>query len=56
MLSQGWIADSDAIRVDLEHSEGIAISALLRYRHRNGSGIEFGAFSADPGRAQIWAP
>ena len=50
------VADSDAIRVELEHSEGIAISVLLRYRHRNGSGIEYGALSADPGRAHIWAP
>jgi len=49
-------AGCDAIRVELEHSEGIAISVLLRYRHRNGSGIEYGALSADPGRAQIWAP
>ncbi len=56
LTSDVRIADSDAIRVDLEHSEGIAISVLLRYRHRNGSGIEYGALSADPGRAHIWAP
>ena len=56
LTSDVRIADSDAIRVELEHSEGIAISVLLRYRHGNGSGIEYGALSADPGRAQIWAP
>ena len=56
LTSDVRVADSDAIRVELEHSEGIAISVLLRYHHRNGSGIEYGALSADPGRAQIWAP
>ena len=39
-----------------QHSEDIAISVVLRYHHRNGSGIEYGALSAEPGRAQIWAP
>jgi len=55
LTSDVRIADSDAIRVELEHSEGIAISVLLRY-HPNGSGIEYGTLSADPGRAQLWAP
>jgi hypothetical protein len=56
LTSDVRVADSDAIHVALEHREGIAISVLLRYRHMNGSGIEYGVLSADPGRAQIWAP
>ena len=56
LTSDVRVADSDAIRVELEHSEGIAISVFLRYHQRNGSAVEYGALSADPGRAQIWAP
>ena len=51
------VSDSDAIRVELEHRDGIAIAVMLRYRSLNGNGdIEYGALSAGPGEAQIWAP
>jgi hypothetical protein len=56
LTSDVRVADSDAIHVELEHREGIAISVLLRYRQMNGSGIEYGTLSADPGQAHIWAP
>lgn len=57
LTSDVRVADSDAIRVELEHRDGIAISLLLRYRNLNGSGgIEYGEMTAGPGEAQIWAP
>ncbi len=49
------VADSDAIRVELEHRDGIAISVLLRYRDANGDGIEYGALTAGPGEPHVWA-
>jgi len=51
------VSDSDAIRVELEHRDGIAIEVMLRYRSLKGNGdIEYGTLSAGPGEAQIWAP
>ena len=57
LTSDVRVVDSDAIRVELEHRDGIAISLLLRYRSVNGNGaIEYGEVTAGPGEAQIWAP
>jgi hypothetical protein len=57
LTSDVRVADSDAIRVELEHRDGIAISLLLRYRSVNGNGaIEYGEMTSSPGQAQIWAP
>ena len=50
------VEDSDAIRVELEHRDGIAISLLLRYRSVDGNGdIDYGEMTAGPGAAQIWS-
>ncbi len=56
LTSDVRLEDSDAIRVDLEHRDGIAISLLLRYKNLNGhSEIEYGEITAGPGQAQIWS-
>jgi len=56
VASEVRVADCDAIHLELEHREGIAISVLLRYRHVNGNGgVEYGALTAGPGEAQIWS-
>ena len=44
----------DAIRVDLEHSEGVAIVALLPYTRANKQ-IRYGNIQALVGQRQIWA-
>ncbi len=46
---------SDAIRVTLEHSEGIALSVLLPYRPRRlGPGIDYGDLQASEAPSFIW--
>ncbi len=55
VTSDVHVSDSEAIRVELEHRDGIAIAVLLRYRHVNGDGVEYGDLTAGPGEAQIWA-
>lgn len=47
---------ADAIRVELEHREGTAISVLLPYtKPRLGrSGIRYGELSAAPGERRVW--
>lgn len=48
--------DSDAIRVDLEHSEGHALTILLPHTpKRAGNGVDYGSIQAQPGQTQIWA-
>ncbi len=48
-------AESDAIKVDLEHVEGQALSVLLPYRKADaGSPVEYGAIRAQAGHPQIW--
>lgn len=47
---------SDAIRVELEHREGAAITVLLPYttpRRRRGT-VEYGELSAAPGERRVW--
>jgi hypothetical protein len=42
----------DAIRVDLEHVDGHALTVLLPYT--KGRQVDFGRLRAQPGRRQIW--
>ena len=45
----------DAVRVELEHSEGQAIAVLLPYRKKRlGRGIEYGSLAAGATTHQIW--
>jgi hypothetical protein len=47
--------DSDAIRVDLEHSEGAVMAVLLPYaRKRFGRGIEYAALQAGVATKRVW--
>ena len=45
----------DAIRVDLEHAEGLAIAVLLPYsKRRSGRGIDYAPLRAAPGERHVW--
>lgn len=45
----------DAIRVELEHSEGPALTLLLTYSHKRfGRGITYGQMQAGKGARHIW--
>jgi len=45
----------DAIRVDVEHTEGIAIAVLLPYsKRRLGRGIDYAPLRAAPGERHTW--
>jgi len=47
--------ESDAIKVDLEHSEGTALAVLLPYtQKRFGRGIEYSALQAGAATNQVW--
>jgi hypothetical protein len=47
--------DSEAIKVDLEHSEGTALAVLLPYtQKRFGRGIEYSALQAEVATNQVW--
>lgn len=45
---------TDVVRVDLEHAEGVALTALMPYRRRRFRGVEYGALSASEGSAGVW--
>ena len=48
-------ANSDAIRVTLEHSERVALTVLLPYRIRRlGRGVDYGNLQAGAATAFIW--
>lgn len=48
--------DGDAIRVDLEHREGHALTILLPYsRKRFSKNVDYGPIRAQAGHKQIWA-
>jgi hypothetical protein len=50
------LSDGDAVRVELEHSEGQAFAVLLPYKKKRfGRGIEYGGLTAGLGAAQIWS-
>jgi hypothetical protein len=45
----------DAIRVDLEHAEGHALTILLPYtKKRLGRGVDYGEIRAQSGQRQVW--
>jgi hypothetical protein len=47
--------DSDAIRVELDHSEGTALAVLLPYAEKRfGRGIEYAALKASLAVNQVW--
>jgi hypothetical protein len=55
VVSDVRLADSDAVRVELEHADGHAIVALLPYRKKLlRRAIEYGQMTAGPGERQIW--
>lgn len=46
---------SDAVRVNLEHAEGVALTVLLPYRpQRFGRRVEYGGLSVSAASALIW--
>jgi hypothetical protein len=46
----------DAVRVELEHAEGQALTVLLPYRKKRlGRGVDFGDVRAQAGSRRIWA-
>ena len=48
--------DSDAIRVELEHLEGLAISVLVPYkRKRFGRGTDYSPMAVSLGPHNIWS-
>jgi hypothetical protein len=50
------IDGSDAIRVELEHAEGQALTILLPYAKKQlSSRIDYGQIRAQPGQPQIWS-
>jgi hypothetical protein len=54
VVSDVRLADSDAVRVELEHADGHAIVALLPYRKKLLRRIEYGQMTAGAGERQIW--
>src|ERR1700733_16130737 len=45
----------DAIRVSLEHAEGVAIAVLLPYsKRRLGRGIDYASLRGAPGEPHVW--
>jgi len=56
LVSDVRLADSDAIRVELEHREGPCMAVVLPYRTRRmRRGVEFGALAAASGNPQVWS-
>ncbi len=46
---------TDAIQVELEHKEGIAMAVILPYRKKRlGAGMEYGQMSAHAAARRIW--
>ena len=55
ICSDARATDSDAIKVDLDHSEGTALTVLLPYtQKRFGRGIEYSALQAGVATNQVW--
>lgn len=56
LVSDVRLAESDAIRVQVEHMEGQAITVLLPYRKKRlRRGVEFGESTAGQGDILVWA-
>ncbi len=55
LVSDVALADSDGVRVQLEHLEGQAITVVLPYtKRRFGRGIHFGELSGSSGESFVW--
>lgn len=49
------LTDSDGVRVEVEHREGVAIAVVLPYKKKRfGRGIEYRPMQAAAGRSQVW--
>jgi hypothetical protein len=48
-------AGTDAIRVEMEHAEGVAIMVLLPYERKRRRGVDYGELSAEPGAFHVFA-
>jgi hypothetical protein len=47
--------DTDAIRVEIEHQEGVVLALLLPYtKKRLGKGVKYGELMASSGERRIW--
>ncbi len=46
---------SDAVRVELEHREGVALVVLLPYKRSRFKKLSFGQMSVAQGQSRIWA-
>jgi hypothetical protein len=56
ICSDARLADSDAIRVDLEHREGAAMAVLLPYKHKLfGQGYEYAELQASSAGRRFWS-
>lgn len=55
LVSDVRLERSDAVRVETEHVEGIAITVFWPYtKKRLRRGVEFGDLAAVPGEPQVW--
>ena len=46
---------TDAIRVEIEHREGVGLAVFLPYsRKRLGRGVRYGDLEVEPGERRIW--
>jgi hypothetical protein len=49
------LADSDAVRIDLEHREGHALAVLMPYKKKRlGRGVEYSDLRASAANKQVW--
>ena len=49
-------AGTDAIQVELEHADGIALIIVLPYTKRRRNKIDYGQLGASTGEHRIWSP
>ena len=56
LVSDVRLADSDAVRVELEHRDGHTIAVVLPYKKKRlRRGVEYGDLNAGLGSAQVWS-
>lgn len=57
LVSDVRVADSDAVRVELERRDGQAIAVLLPYKKKRlCRGVHYGDLAAAPGEQRVWSP
>ena len=55
-VSDDRLSDTDAVRVELEHSDGHAMAVYLPYKTKRGRRVvEFGSLSAGPSSPRVWS-